>query len=195
MAAWRQTWCCWRRGWEFYIFICKMQDIVCHTGCSLSIGDPKTCPIAAHFFQQGHTYSNKAIPFNSATRYGPSIQTHESMWNIPIHATTEALRPDTLSSLCAPDPVGADGGRFSPSWLQYSELAKEKGPQTLRPLDMWLREQGSSGTSWSSLRSHYVCRLQPSEDSLPSLVPQGPQEIRSSFGVGVIGLICVISEL
>ena len=31
------------------------------------------------FQQQGHTYSNKIIPPNSATLYGPSIQTHESM--------------------------------------------------------------------------------------------------------------------
>ena len=39
--------------------------------------------------KQDHTYSNKSIPPNSATPYGPSIQTHESMGAKPIQATTE----------------------------------------------------------------------------------------------------------
>ena len=32
-----------------------------------------------HFLQQGHTYSNKATPPNSASPYGPNTQTYESM--------------------------------------------------------------------------------------------------------------------
>ena len=37
---------------------------------------------------QRHTSSNKAIPPNSATPYGPSIQTHESMGAVSIQTTT-----------------------------------------------------------------------------------------------------------
>jgi hypothetical protein len=36
-------------------------------------------PIVAHFLQQGHTHSNKAVPPSSATPHEPSIQTQESM--------------------------------------------------------------------------------------------------------------------
>jgi hypothetical protein len=43
-----------------------------------------------HFFQQGHTYSNKAIPPNRATSYGPSIQTHECMGAIASLTTTSS---------------------------------------------------------------------------------------------------------
>ena len=44
-----------------------------------------------HFFHQGHTYSNKGTPPNSAAPYGLSIQTHESMGAIPIQTTTAAF--------------------------------------------------------------------------------------------------------
>jgi hypothetical protein len=35
----------------------------------------KTMPTVTHFFQQGHTYSNKAIPPNGATPWAKRIQT------------------------------------------------------------------------------------------------------------------------
>ena len=59
----------------------QQKETVSHTWHSLSILDLKAYPppTVTHFFQQGHTYSNKAIPPNSATPYGPSIQIHESM--------------------------------------------------------------------------------------------------------------------
>ena len=46
---------------------------------SLSIRDLKADPAVTQFLKQGHTYSNKATPPNSATSWGPSTQTHESM--------------------------------------------------------------------------------------------------------------------
>ena len=44
-----------------------------HTGQTLSIETSKTIPTVTHFLQQGHTYSDKTTPPNSATPYGPSI--------------------------------------------------------------------------------------------------------------------------
>ena len=38
-------------------------------------GDSKPTPTVTHFFQQGHTYSNKSIPPNSATPGAKHIQT------------------------------------------------------------------------------------------------------------------------
>ena len=45
----------------------------------------KPTPTVTHILQQGHTYSNKATSPNSATPYGLSMQTHESMGAIPRH--------------------------------------------------------------------------------------------------------------
>ena len=42
------------------------------------IRELKAHPTMTHFFQEAHTYSNKATP-NSATPYGPGIYTHESV--------------------------------------------------------------------------------------------------------------------
>ena len=42
-----------------------------------------------HFLQEEHTYSSKTKPPNSATPYGPNIQTHESMGAKSIQTTTE----------------------------------------------------------------------------------------------------------
>ena len=54
MAAGRQTW--YWRSQEFHILIHRQQmGTVCHTGCSLSIGDLKACPIVTYFLQQDHT--------------------------------------------------------------------------------------------------------------------------------------------
>jgi hypothetical protein len=62
---------------------------VFHTGWSLSIYDTsKPTSIVSHFLQQGHSYSNKATPPNSATLYEPSIQIHESMRAIAIQTTS-----------------------------------------------------------------------------------------------------------
>jgi hypothetical protein len=44
-----------------------------------------------HFLQQGHTYSKKAALPNSATAYGPSIQTQEFMKAILIQIITMAI--------------------------------------------------------------------------------------------------------
>jgi hypothetical protein len=38
-------------------------------GLDLSFGDLKTHPLVMHFLQQSHTFSNKAIPPNSAPPY------------------------------------------------------------------------------------------------------------------------------
>ena len=43
--------------------------MISYTGSSLCIGDLKSAPLVTHFLQQGHTYSNKATPPNSATPY------------------------------------------------------------------------------------------------------------------------------
>jgi hypothetical protein len=43
----------------------------CATGQGLSIWDLKAHPLVTCFLQQGHTYSNKATPSNTATSYGP----------------------------------------------------------------------------------------------------------------------------
>jgi hypothetical protein len=45
-----------------------------------------------YFLQQGRTYSNKTTPPNSATPYGPSIQTHKFMEAIPIHTITQTTK-------------------------------------------------------------------------------------------------------
>jgi hypothetical protein len=44
-----------------------------------------------HFLQQGHTNSNNATPPNSASPYGPSIYTHESMGAIPTQTSTHII--------------------------------------------------------------------------------------------------------
>jgi hypothetical protein len=62
-----------------------------HTGYSLSsyMISQNPSPQAIHFLLQGHTYSNKAVaPPNSATPYGRSIQTHESMGIKPSQTTS-----------------------------------------------------------------------------------------------------------
>jgi hypothetical protein len=41
-----------------------------HWACGLSMRPPKPT-LVIHFFQKGHTYSNKGIPSNSATHYEP----------------------------------------------------------------------------------------------------------------------------
>jgi hypothetical protein len=70
---------------EFYILIHRQQKAtVCHTGWSLSIGDLKARPHSDTLFSTGHTYSNKAIPLNSATPYRLSIHTQESKEDISI---------------------------------------------------------------------------------------------------------------
>jgi hypothetical protein len=47
----------------------------------------KPMPTVTHFFQQGHTYSNKVTPPNSVTPCESNIQTHESMGAKPIQTT------------------------------------------------------------------------------------------------------------
>ena len=67
----------------------KAAGAVCHTACRLSIGHliaPTTT--VTHFFQQGYTYSNKAIPPNNVNPCRSSIQTQESIGTIPIKTTT-----------------------------------------------------------------------------------------------------------
>jgi hypothetical protein len=46
----------------------------------------KFAPTVTHFLQ-GHTYFNNTTPPNSATLYGASIQTHESIGVISIQTT------------------------------------------------------------------------------------------------------------
>ena len=47
----------------------------------------KSDSTVTHFLQQGYAYSNKTVLPNSATLYGPYIQTHESMGTLPMQAT------------------------------------------------------------------------------------------------------------
>jgi hypothetical protein len=60
-------------------------------------------PTVTHFLQQDHTYSNKAIPSNSANSYGPRTQTNELIWeqtysnHYIIHVLNISL---TLVSIC-----------------------------------------------------------------------------------------------
>ena len=52
MVVFRQTWC-WR-SWEFYILIHRQQKgTVCHTGCSLRLGDLQVQP-QSDFIQEDH---------------------------------------------------------------------------------------------------------------------------------------------
>lgn len=60
---------------------------------------PLSPPPVTHFFQKGHIYSNKAIPSNSATFYGPTIQKLESMGTILFKATHEATALSLLMCL------------------------------------------------------------------------------------------------
>ena len=71
----------------------------CHSRASLSIYETsKSTSTVTHFLKQGHTHSNKATSPSSATLYGPSIQTHESMGAIPTRATTDRDRFSGLHS-------------------------------------------------------------------------------------------------
>ena len=66
----------------------------CVTGHNLSIYETsKPIPRVKYFLQQGHTYSNKAIPCNSATSYMPHNQTHESREAEPLQTTTTSFYP------------------------------------------------------------------------------------------------------
>jgi hypothetical protein len=49
---------------------------------------PKPTPTVTHLFQLGNAYSDNAMPPNSTTPYGPSIQTQESMEAISIQIIT-----------------------------------------------------------------------------------------------------------
>jgi hypothetical protein len=49
-----------------------------YTGHRLSIYKTSKPATMTHFFQQGHTFSNKATPPDSAIPYGTSI--HMSLW-------------------------------------------------------------------------------------------------------------------
>ena len=71
---------CWRGSWEFYILVHRQQGKnVCHTGHSLSVRELKACSTVTQFLQQGHIYSNKAIPPNSATPYDQVFK-HMHLW-------------------------------------------------------------------------------------------------------------------
>lgn len=63
---------------------------VSHTELSLNICDLKATLTVMHFLPKGHTYFNNATLPNSATPYGPSIQTHESLKTIPTQTTITA---------------------------------------------------------------------------------------------------------
>lgn len=79
------------------------------TGCSLSTCETlKSAPTVTHFLYQGHIYSNKATPPKSATSYGLSIQTLDSMGDIPIQTTTRAFpSQDPVCPHFLPCPVAS----------------------------------------------------------------------------------------
>jgi hypothetical protein len=68
----------------------------------------KLTPTVAHFLRQGHTHSNKAIPPNSVTPCGLSIQTHESMGAISIQTITCGSWGDVRQT-GKTEPQGSDG--------------------------------------------------------------------------------------
>ena len=93
MAASRQTWC-WRRSWELYILIQKMDvTVFCrppgdgpfHTGWSLSIGlqsPPHQWHITSTLRKHLHIITRPHSPPNSVVTLGPVGQAfkHMSLW-------------------------------------------------------------------------------------------------------------------
>jgi hypothetical protein len=65
-------------GPKVLILICRQQETMCYIGQSLSIRDFKACPHSDTLPPTRSCQANNAITPNSATPYGPSIQTHES---------------------------------------------------------------------------------------------------------------------
>jgi hypothetical protein len=66
----------------------QQKETVCHTAYSLSICETsKSTLIVTRFLHQSYTYFIKATPI-SASPYGPSISTHESMETISIQTTS-----------------------------------------------------------------------------------------------------------
>jgi hypothetical protein len=74
MAAYKQTW-----SWLKELRVLDLDPIAARRGLSSagSLEDTlsKPTPTGTHFLQQGHTYSNKAIPPNSATTWAKHIHT------------------------------------------------------------------------------------------------------------------------
>lgn len=88
--VYRQTWC-YRGSWEF---LCRQQEVVSDTGCSLSICEiSKPTSTDMHFLWQGHTNSNIAIPLSSATSFGAIFQS-TTCTNCYVDLSSELLLPN-----------------------------------------------------------------------------------------------------
>ena len=88
MVVCKQTWC-WRRR---ELRVIHLNPLAKGREPTWASEISKSAPTMTHFLQQGHTCSNKVTSPNSATLYGPSIQTHESMGAIPIQTTSPLRR-------------------------------------------------------------------------------------------------------
>jgi hypothetical protein len=84
-----------------------------------------------HFLQQNHAYPNKATAFNNATPYGPSLQTHESMWAFPIQTTICQARlgqNHLVSSVYFLEWI--DGVHVHPEDMQRRQIDRQTDRQT-----------------------------------------------------------------
>ena len=83
-----------------------------------------------HFFQQDHTYFNKAIPPNSATPFGPSIQTRV----YGGHTYSSYHKITTKARLIKPtDNIITNWGKvetFQPPSHKYNKKEKEMKGQS-----------------------------------------------------------------
>ena len=72
-----------------YLGLQAAEGAVYYTGVTRTQETSKPAPIVTHFLQQGHTYSNKTTPPNSAIPYGQAFK-HLSLWELylfkPPHA-------------------------------------------------------------------------------------------------------------
>ena len=76
-----------------------------YTRLSLSVNETsKPALTVTYFLQQGHTYSKKATPLNSATPYWLSIQAHESIGAIHTQITTHCNHEFTADVVTHPGP-------------------------------------------------------------------------------------------
>ena len=104
MAASMQAWL--RRSWEFYILFWRQRWEAWLPAAKKGVLKPLST--VTHFFQQSHTYSNKAIPPNSAIPWAKHIQI------AIVHVCLSAC----LCTACVPEPAEVwRGHRITCSWI------------------------------------------------------------------------------
>ena len=90
MVAWREIMVLAKELRVLHLDTQAAKDLYPTLGIAWAYETSKPASIVIHFSQQGHTYSNKATSPNSATPYGPGIQTQEYMGAILIQTTTDS---------------------------------------------------------------------------------------------------------